>query len=98
MTDDIHDALNVTRDDGVKTIPPTSAPQVGVHAGSEHVCVGLGIIFMVIGFYLLLNPTGADADTLGSRVVNLQLLDIGETCAIVGAIFLAAGIRPRLTR
>jgi hypothetical protein len=29
------------------------------------------------------------------RVVNLQRLYIGQTCCIAGAIFLAAGIRPR---
>jgi hypothetical protein len=56
----------------------------------------LGIVFLAVGFwFLLVSPGEGDAAILGQTVVNLQRLTIGETSAIVGAIFLAAGIRPR---
>ena len=65
-------------------------------AGSVVDCVLTGTILIVVGFYFLLNPSiGDTTKELGMNVANLQLLDIGETCTIAGAIFLAVGIRPR---
>ena len=50
---------------------------------------------MLVGVYFLAvapgETTGFDALP---QVANLHRLTIGETCSIVGAIFLAAGIRP----
>jgi hypothetical protein len=79
-------------------LTPTEARQTGMEAGSTGACITLGIAFMLVGFYFLaLAPgesTGFDALP---QVANLHRLTIGETCSIVGAIFLAAGIRPRWT-
>jgi uncharacterized membrane protein len=58
--------------------------------GFEGLCIGLGLLFLVIGgWFLVLSPSQ------GGDIVNMQRLAIGQTSAIVGAIFLAAGIRPR---
>jgi uncharacterized membrane protein len=58
--------------------------------GSDVACVILGVLFLVVGLYFLLNPSNA-----GSDVANMHRLTLGETLSIMGAIFLAAGIRPR---
>jgi len=58
--------------------------------GSVVACVILGVFFLVVGLYFLLNPSNA-----GSDVANVHRLTLGETFSIMGAIFLAAGIRPR---
>ena len=75
---------------------PIPIAQASTEAGSGQGCILLGIIFLVVGFwFLVVDPSASHADILGARVGNLQLLTIGETSSIVGAIFLAAGIRPR---
>lgn len=62
--------------------------------GAHHVTPG--IAFMLVGVYFLATApsesTGFDAIP---QVANLHQLTIDETCSIVGAIFVAAGIRPR---
>ena len=59
--------------------------------GSVGTCLVLGAIFLLIGAdFLILHPSGEV-----ESVVNLQRLAIGQSSSIVGAIFLAAGIRPR---
>lgn len=64
--------------------------------GSATLCVWVGVILSVIGIYfLLVSPSADDASGLSTSVVNLQRLYIGQTSAIAGAIFLAAGLRPR---
>jgi hypothetical protein len=68
----------------------------GVEAGSAIACIALGIVLMWIGFdCLVVNPSITADAALGANIVNLQRLDIGQACVIAGAIFLAAGIRPR---
>jgi hypothetical protein len=75
------------------------APQVAVtqatYRGNVGLCIGLGIVFLIIGGLLLVFPSSGDSGFLGRPVVNLQRLYIGQTTAIIGAIFLAVGIRPR---
>lgn len=66
-------------------------------------CAIIGIVLMGIGAYFLVNP-GVTVDTSGlsalgvaseTSIVNLQKLVVGQTCAIMGAIFFAMAIRPR---
>jgi len=65
-------------------------------AGNPGLCVGLGVIFLLIGaYFLLLGPSEGDSEFLGRSVVNVHRLYLGQTSAIIGAIFLAVGIRPR---
>jgi hypothetical protein len=72
----------------------TTPSQERRSVGSESLCVGFGIVFLAVGFwFLVINP--GEGAILGLTVVNLQRIAIGQTSAIVGAIFLAAGIRPR---
>jgi hypothetical protein len=74
--------------------------QVATERGSQKLCVYVGLFFMVLGLYFLLNPEVPVADGLGiavSYVANIHRLTLGQTFSIVGAIFLASGIRPRLS-
>lgn len=73
----------------------TGAASIFYQKGSTEACIGLGILFLLIGVCVLLYPSLGDAEIMGRSVVNLQLLTIGQTSSIVGAVFLAAGIRPR---
>jgi hypothetical protein len=50
---------------------------------------------MGVGLWFLLNPELPGASMYSSDVINLQRLSIGQTFTLVGAIFLAVGIRPR---
>lgn len=59
----------------------------------KRVCVWSGVAFLGVGLYLLGNPV--DPAVASSNIVNLQRLTIGQTFSIVGAIFMAAGIRPQ---
>lgn len=68
------------------------------NGGSSSACALIGVACLAAGGYLLMDPTSAKAGPLGidiGQVVNLQLLTIGQTLAVIGAIFLAAAIRPR---
>lgn len=62
--------------------------------GSLVSCVFLGTIFLLIGAYFLLVEPG-EGESLGRQFVNMHRLTLGQTSGIIGAIFLAAGIRPR---
>ena len=78
----------------VGIVPAASLPNAAVrttpHAGSESACMALGAILAVLGFFdLIVSPTEE------GNVVNLQRLYLGQTAAICGAVFLAAGLRPR---
>jgi hypothetical protein len=53
--------------------------------GSAVLCIVLGLAGLIGGFALLLNDSHMYA----------QKVAVGEAAAIVGGIFLAAGIRPR---
>jgi hypothetical protein len=65
-------------------------------AGSQSACVGLGLLLLLVGaYFLIVNPSEGGAEMLGRDVVNLQRLYLGQTAAICGAVFLAAGLRPR---
>lgn len=65
-----------------------TGPAAGIGArGSAATCVLTGLLFLGVGLHFLLWNT--------SEVVNLHRLTLGETFSIVGAIFLAVGIRPR---
>lgn len=60
--------------------------------GRADICITLGLIGLALGFYFLyVEPTSSTSTT----TVNLHRLTLGQTATIVGAIFLAAGIRPR---
>ena len=76
-----------------------AAPQEETHEGRAMFCNVLGALCLLVGFWLLLNPEGPrDYGSFGDTVppvVNLQKLYLGQTLAIVGAVFLAAGMRPR---
>ncbi|BCB08134.1 hypothetical protein HHSLTHF2_20240 [Vreelandella venusta] len=49
----------------------------------------IGCLFIAVGFYFLLIDPGS------GNIANLQKLNIGQTCSIIGAIFVAAEWRPR---
>ena len=59
-------------------------------------CIALGIMFMLVGVYFLVVAPG-EATGIGAlpQVADLQRLTLGETCSLVGAIVLAAAVRPR---
>ena len=74
----------------------TSATGAGAHGGSTGACIALGLTLLLIGAFVLLVAPGEDgAEFAGRQFVNLQRLYLGQTAAICGAVFLAAGIRPR---
>lgn len=58
-------------------------------AGASLVLVGLAML-IVGAFILIVVPGASDTD-----IVNLQMLYVGQTSAIIGAIFLAAGVHLR---
>lgn len=65
-------------------------------AGNAGFCITLGILFLLIGGYLLLlSPSEDGAELLGRSVVSMHRLVIGQTSSIMGTVFLAVGIRPR---
>jgi hypothetical protein len=62
--------------------------------GSAAMCIVLGLVsFAIGGYYLFIAPGVSDGS--GTNIVNLQRLAIGITESIIGAIFVAAAIRPR---
>ena len=63
--------------------------------GSLFLCFFLGAVFMALGAFLLLITPDEGSQVLGRSVLNLHKVALGQTAAIVGAIFLAAGLRPR---
>lgn len=66
--------------------------------GSAALCILLGLACLAIGAYLLIDPTVSVPGYAGigrEKVANIHMMTLGETLSIVGAIFLAAGIRPR---
>ena len=68
--------------------------------GSVGACIAIGGLSLLIGVYfLLVNPSqeiaGAYPAIVGVRVANTHRLALGETFSIIGAIFIAVGIRPR---
>jgi len=63
--------------------------------GSAELCIIIGMAGFVLGLYMMLNPSDSSLEVLGRNVVNQQKLILGQTLTIVGAIFLAVGIRPR---
>ncbi|MGE4366186.1 hypothetical protein [Thermomonas sp.] len=87
--------------DAAPEAPAASASTPGIahgNGGSTVACAWIGGVCLAVGGYLLMDPTSAKAGPLGidiGKVVNLQLLTIGQTLAVMGAIFLAAAIRPR---
>lgn len=75
--------------------PETCASTAATQAGSATACLATGTLFLVVGLYFLFNPSEPGAYGEVSHVANIHRLTIGETLSIVGAIFLAAGLRPR---
>ena len=63
--------------------------------GSASTCLALGVLSLLIGLYFLIDPTTGSSSEYGSQVANIHKLTLGETFSIMGAIFLAAGLRPR---
>jgi hypothetical protein len=67
--------------------------------GSASTCITLGVMSLLIGLYFLADPTTASSSAYGSvdmpQIANIHKLTLGETFSIMGAIFLAAGLRPR---
>lgn len=67
---------------------------VTAKAGTGTGLAVIGIAIMIAGVYfLIVDPSGGDA--YGRSVVNLQRLYLGQTAAIIGAIFFAAGVHLR---
>jgi hypothetical protein len=77
------------------TIPHAAPPLNNREAGSAPLCIALGIAFMLAGGYFLLIAPGGSTEFGARAIANIHRLTLGETSSIVGAIFLAAGIRPR---
>jgi hypothetical protein len=65
------------------------------YRGNAGLCIILGLVGLIGGVYILLNPADSSAEIFGRSIVNQHRLVIGQTLTIVGAIFLAVGIRPR---
>lgn len=66
------------------------------NGGSEFLCLLLGLGFLVAGLYfLILAPSEGTSEYLGRDIANLHRLTLGQTFSIMGAIFLAAALRPR---
>lgn len=67
--------------------------------GSASTCIVLGVLCLAIGLYFLFNPTTDISSVYGAedlpKVANIHKLTLGQTFSIIGAIFLAAGLRPR---
>lgn len=86
-------------------VPGDTATQAARPAAATDVraatCIIVGLFALSVGLFLLFNPGVPVQDPAGvlrdatPEVVNLQRLTIGQTFSIIGAIFLAAGIRPR---
>ena len=74
-----------------------------LHAGAtsasirETICFIPGLTCSVVGGYFLIVPSEGSAEFLGRSIelVNFHRLYLGQTLTIIGAIFLAAAIRPR---
>jgi uncharacterized membrane protein len=50
-----------------------------------------GTVLLAVGFwFLVVNPSGGEID--GTPIANLHRLTLGETTAIVGAVFLTGGL------
>lgn len=62
-----------------------------VARGPSSVLGTLGVLLLLIGLFCLLVPDAFNS----AAVANLQMLTIGETFTLVGAIFIAAQWRPR---
>jgi hypothetical protein len=79
--------------------PTETPPSLPAERGSAAACVWIGIILLLIGAWFLVQPStemGQSFESSGfPALVNIHRLYIGQTCIIAGAIFLAAGIRPR---
>jgi hypothetical protein len=91
---DAIDRANVER--GVQSQPLGITPTGSTSAGSEGACLLVGGLLLAVGFFfLVVNPSEGGAELLGHQVVNLQRIYLGQTSAICGAVFLAAGMRPR---
>ena len=74
------------------------SPATAAWRGSTELCILLGLACLAIGAYLLIDPTVTVPGYAGigrEKVANIHMMTLGETLSIVGAIFLAAGIRPR---
>lgn len=77
-----------------KITAPNAQTESGPWQGSAAMCIALGLVSLAIGgYYLFIAPGISDGN--GTNIVNLQRLAIGITESIIGAIFIAAGIRPR---
>lgn len=98
------DAVSTTdpQSDEVTDQPVRSQKDQALQAevGSYGLCLALGIIGILIGGFILIDPTmeksvpGLYTSTT-MKVVNIHLLNVGQTLVIAGSIFLAAALRPR---
>jgi len=75
---------------------PTATPATPVPAerGSAGGCIALGVILLAVGLSALFDPSSG-GQVFGEPVVNLHKLAVGQACTVSGAVFLAAGLRPR---
>lgn len=66
------------------------------YKGSTATCLLVGLFAIGVGCnYLFIVPGNAGATYGGQMIVNYQRLAIGMASSIVGAIFMAAALRPR---
>lgn len=91
-------------DAGNRSTPDTwtaGKGDISPHNQSSPVLGTIGIILMIIGGVVLIDPTvdtGAitgQAMDSGMNVTNIHLLIVGQTATLVGAIFVAVQWRPR---
>lgn len=74
---------------------PASIAAVAVdHTGRAVFFALIGAGCLLGGLYLLFNPGVDTGNPLVGEVANLQKLYLGQTLAIIGAVFLAVGLRP----
>lgn len=95
-----HGSDGLKRDSDQAELPASQAmsTQQAAWRGSTELCILMGLACMAIGAYLLIDPTVSVPGYAGigrEKVANIHMMTLGETLSIVGAIFLAAGIRPR---
>jgi hypothetical protein len=83
----------------VHNITEASSSHTVSNQGSASTCIALGTLSLLVGLYFLVNPTADVSSAYGAvgvpQVANIHKLALGQTLAIVGAVFLAAGLRPR---
>jgi hypothetical protein len=78
----------------VERVPPAGTTRMP-EKGSAASCIALGVVALLIGLFFLIDPSSGSPEYGMPHVANIHKLTLGQTFSIMGAIFLAAGLRPR---